>query len=333
MDRKVANRRAPDRLEVKDPNAVLLPGIDERGRTAPAAGFAVLRAYKNGLAVTDGASLIEGYLAAFFLGFFFLFLFVSVRIEAYFDGAFSFHSVFDALTSMPVIVTGLIATLPTLFDCTGYREQPTLFDRASGRIHIMHSQRDWLRPWRWFRIPVSVQSFDWRCIRALIVPTVGLGGAGAPRMNYALRLVQTDVPNGTRIVASFGVGIPSVYDGGAEPAALWEHLRRFMQEDGPHLGPYDALYVDDSSPSRLWNAIWWWQPLLGPGAKEFWAGPYWFLTIPFGLVALICLPLTMTGGFLRWLSYCCKRPAPWPAEVLASIGPVLSTAELAQLKK
>ena len=141
MDRKVANRRAPDRLEVKDPNAVLLPGVDERGRTAPAAGFAVLRAYKNGLAVTDGASLIEGYLAAFFLGFFFLFLFVSVRIEAYFDGAFSFHSVFDALTSMPVIVTGLIATLPTLFDCTGYREQPTLFDRASGPSSCMKRRR------------------------------------------------------------------------------------------------------------------------------------------------------------------------------------------------
>lgn len=65
---------------------------------------------------------------------------------------------------------------------------------------------------------------------------------------------------------------------------------------------------------------------------QFWAGPYWFLTIPFGLVALIRLPLTMAGGFLRWLSYCCKRPAPWPVEVLASMGPVLSTTELAQLK-
>ncbi|MCH1984766.1 hypothetical protein L7Q78_23280 [Achromobacter xylosoxidans] len=59
------------------------------------------------------------------------------------------------------------------------------------------------------RIPVSVQSFDWCCIRALIVPTVDLGGAGAPGMNYALRLVQTDVPNSTCIVASFGGGNPS----------------------------------------------------------------------------------------------------------------------------
>ena len=46
---------------------------------------------------------------------------------------------------------------------------------------------------------------------------------------------------------------------------------------------------------------------------QFWAGPYWFLTIPFGLVALIRLLLTMAGGFLRWLSYCCKRPAPFEA--------------------
>ncbi|KOQ17869.1 hypothetical protein HMPREF3069_01075 [Achromobacter xylosoxidans] len=318
-------------MEVNDPDAVLLPGIDERSRTAPAAGFAVLHAHKNGLAVTDGASLIEGYGAAFGTlalasGFYTAHVWISVRD--------ALNTVIFAGGSLVLLLLWILpAGLAILFDCTGYREQPTLFDRASGRIHIMHSQRDWLRPWRWFRIPVSVQSFDWRCIRALIVPTVGLGGAGAPRMNYALRLVQTDVPNGTRIVASFGVGIPSVYDGGAEPAALWEHVRRFMQEDGPHLGPYDALYVDDSSPSRLWNAIWWWQPLLGPGAKQFWMGPYWFLTIPFGLVALICLPLTMAGGFIRWLSYRCKRPAPWPAEVLASIGPPLSTAELAELKK
>ncbi|MFY2029267.1 DUF6708 domain-containing protein [Achromobacter xylosoxidans] len=277
---------------MNEPNAVLLNGIEERGRSAPAAGFAVLHAYKNGLALTDGAGLIEGYGAAFGT------LVLAIGLFGVYVGS-SFP---NALSTVGGSILGLLllcvlpAILAILFDCTGYREQPTLFDRASGRIYIMHSRRDWLRPWRWFRIPVSVQSFDWRCIRALIVPTVGLGGAGAPRINYALRLVQTDVPNGTRIVASFGVGIPSVYDGGAEPAALWEHLRRFMQEDGPHLGPYDALYVDDSSPSRLWNAIWWWQPLLAPGAKQFWVGPYWFLTIPFGLVALICLPLTMAGG-------------------------------------
>ncbi len=131
----------------------------------------------------------------------------------------------------------LWGTLMVLFDCTGYREQPTLFDRASGRIYVMHSQRDWLRPWRWFRIPVSVQVFEWSRIRAMIVPFKTVGGGGAMRTNYGLRLVQTDVPNGTQIVASFGVGVPSAYDGGNEPAALWEHLRRFMQEGGPHPGP------------------------------------------------------------------------------------------------
>ncbi|MGE8657942.1 MAG: DUF6708 domain-containing protein [Achromobacter sp.] len=319
MDRKVMETRAPDRLEPDTANAVLLPGMEERSRSAPAAGFAVLRAYKNGLALTDGASLIEGYGAVF--GTLGLCIAVPIWISAFTDA--------DILGIALMSVGIMMGAVMLLFDCTGYREQPTLFDRAAGRVYIMHSQRDWLRPWRWFRIPVSVQSFEWCRIRAMIVPTVGLGGAGAPRLNYALRLVETDVPNGTRIVASFGVGIPSVYDGGAEPAALWEHLRRFMQEDGPHLGPHDALYVDDSSPSRLWNAIWWWQPLLGPGAKQFWAGPYWFLTVPFGLFALIGLPLTMAGGFIRWLSYRCKRPAPWPVDVLASIGPPLTPAELA----
>ncbi len=273
------------------------------------------RAYRNGLAITDGATLIEGYMAAFgMLGLARWRSDVAVsnsgygrsgaRVDA---GQRSNGQRVMVLLTAPATASNLHCSIahPVVFmSCIA---SATGCTRGAG-----------------FCIPVSVQVFEWSRIRAMIVPFKTVGGGGAMRTNYGLRLVQTDIPNGTQIVASFGVGVPSAYDGGSEPAALWEHLRRFMQEGGPHLGAHDALYVDDSSPSRLWNALWWWQPLLGPGSKQFWIGPYWFLTIPFGLFTLPCLPLTMAGGFIRWLSYCCKRPAPWPPEVLASIGRRLS---------
>lgn len=125
MDRKVTNTRAPDRLELDEPNAVLLPGIDERSRRAPAAGFAVLRAYKNGLALTDGASLIEGYGAAFgTLG-------LLVAAFGIFVGL-SLPSTFISVGG--TVFLALFCVFPALVyvlrDCTGYREQPTLFDRG-----------------------------------------------------------------------------------------------------------------------------------------------------------------------------------------------------------
>ncbi|MFJ1301545.1 DUF6708 domain-containing protein, partial [Pseudomonadota bacterium AL_CKDN230030165-1A_HGKHYDSX7] len=275
----------------------------------------IVGVYRDGIAVGDGAMIAQGDFVVFGI----LALCVCGLGVGVGWGTEYFVVTYIGL---PILFLLMVVTvLGILVECTGYRHMPVLFDRAAGRIYLIRAERDWLRPWRWFRIPVKLETMEWARTRALIVPTLGAGGTKLPRTNYALHLVQTDEPNGTRIVSSIGVGVPSVYDGGREVKALWEHLRRFMQEGGPHLQPGESVYVDDSSPAKLWNALWWWQPLIGPGARKFWTGPYWMFTIPFGLFVLPLAPLTMLGGFLRWLAYQCKRPAPWPAEVLASVGP------------
>ena len=229
---------------------------------------------------------------------------------------------------LPLMLIGL---LMILFVCTGHRNQPTLFDRKAGKVYIIQTNRDWLRPWRWFRISSTVVAFDWDRLRGLICAQTSFGGIGLPRTDYWLYLAHTDVPNGSRALSWFGVGMPGVYDGGAEPRALWEHIRQFMQSGGPHRRPNEGLHINHSSPSKLWNAMWFGQPLLGPGSLTHWTGSHWFIAIPFGIVMLMLLPLTMFAGVLRWLAYQCKRPASWPTELMAHLGPELSEAELKAL--
>ncbi|MFJ1303057.1 DUF6708 domain-containing protein, partial [Pseudomonadota bacterium AL_CKDN230030165-1A_HGKHYDSX7] len=158
-----------DTLEPPPLGCVVLPGIDVSSGFATSA-HAVLKRYQNGMALTDGASLMQGALAPF--GVFGVVL----------GGALLYGIILDitwisALTLLPIGLVGFIwALLFILYECTGYRSQPTLFDRAAGRIYVMHAERDWLRPWRWFRIPVSFEVFEWPRMRGMIVSSMGIGG-------------------------------------------------------------------------------------------------------------------------------------------------------------
>ncbi|MFJ1300613.1 DUF6708 domain-containing protein, partial [Pseudomonadota bacterium AL_CKDN230030165-1A_HGKHYDSX7] len=168
MDKQVAP--SPwDRLEPPPPGCVVLPGIDVSSGFATSA-HAVLKRYQNGMALTDGASLMQGVLAPF--GVFGVVL-----------GGALLHSIIQnitwisGLTILPLCLVGFVGSwLFILYECTGYRSQPTLFDRAAGRIYFMHAERDWLRPWRWFRIPVSFEVFEWPRVRGIIVSSMGIGG-------------------------------------------------------------------------------------------------------------------------------------------------------------
>ena len=112
----------------------------------------------------------------------------------------------------------------------------------------------------------------------------------------------------------------------------WEHIRRFMDEDGPHLAPCDSMFFDEST-KKFWSILTWRQPLLGPGSKIYWTGEVlngaWFLTIPAGLFFLLLLPFTVIASVMRWLSHVAKREPAWTKSILASVGGrTLSTAEL-----
>jgi hypothetical protein len=88
----------------------------------------------------------------------------------------------------------------------------------------------------------------------------------------------------------------------------------------------------DESTHKLWDALTFGQPLLGPGSGEYWSGKalngWWFLTIPAGFIFMILLPFTAAAGLLRWISHAVKREPKWPAEIMASVGGAIDATTL-----
>jgi hypothetical protein len=221
-------------------------------------------------------------------------------------------------------------------DFVGYRYQPVLFNRAAGKVHVFLDEgtKFW-EVWRWFGLTRhSIHTYDWACVRGEVAELTVLGSGDLPRKEMLLMLAFTEAPGSNRVVARVGVGYTDMYVGTEAAVQRFEHIRRYMQHQGPPLAPGDHLYEDQSKLS-LWAALTWGQPLIGPGSLGYWTGSAvngaWFLSIPFGVLCLTILPLTVPGGLLRALSHWTKTEPKWPPEILASVGGAsLSRNEVAQ---
>lgn len=289
----------------------LLPPPHQPSRATPASNGTILRKYPDGIELIDGSTVVDGMLSMFATVALPAVMFLLLSVE--------YESLFDYLFIAFMLLGGVIPSV--LFfrtDFVGYRYEPILFDRATRQVHVFTSQKVWWKLWSWGRQPFKVDSYPWDCIRGEVVKVVSASGMGTARLMYALVFNVTEEPGSDVVVARFGTGVPSVYDGGGEQVALWEHVRRFMQDNGPHLSEGDSLYQE--SGHDLWPSLWWWQPLLGPGSREFWITPMWLLTIPFGLLMMFLLPFTFIGGVVRWLAWQCKAKPRWPARVLDAVG-------------
>lgn len=119
-------------------------------------------------------------------------------------------------------------------------------------------------------------------------------------------------------IDSFNIGnsvvmlLDSVVDG------VWEHIRRFMKEQGPHL-PLGAGLAPPNTMLGLWQR---WRKLLP------WSPAYrmWWREFPLLMVVgHVLLPFTVAYAvfltFFSWLSDKTSKPVVWPAEVLEAVGP------------
>lgn len=218
-------------------------------------------------------------------------------------------------------------------DSIGWRYQPVLFDKAAQKVHVFTDLGSpWWEIWRLLGgTRHRIDSFDWACARGEVAEVVVMGGANLPRKEYALTLAITETPGSARVVARFGVGFTTGYDGGQTQVARWEHIRRYMRGEGPALTAGDELYLDDSQ-EHWTGAFTSGQPLLGPGSKMWWTGEglhgAWFLTVPVGLAFLCILPLTLPYSLIRWLVRRFKGVPQWPADILASVGDAVDPQSL-----
>lgn len=313
-----------ERLDPPNEHAhFVLPPASQSASGSARSHDSVVAVYPQGISFIDELGAMEGFLTIIGgLG-------ALLPIWAIYEEAI--RGRLDWFFTGALLLCGLILRADTI----AYRYQPVLFNRATGKVHCFVSEGiTWWKLWQ-FKPASHIQTWDWSCIRGEVVEFTVIGGAGAPRRNYALICAVVDQPGSRKVVARFGVGMS--YPWSADPMVeRWEHLRRYMRNEGPPLAPGDALF-HDSSLGGFWSSLLFLQPLFTPGAKEWWSGRVfggaWWFSIPIGLAFVIIIWFTVPAGLLRWLSHVAKREPKWPAEILASVGGAALDAAALQVPK
>lgn len=291
------------------PHIVLPPSTTSVHRQ-PMTGGAVLKVYPNALAFVDHLSAMRGYLG---VGGFATLAFALLGLSDGFADEFAGFLVFDV-----VLLVVALAFIQAEF--VGFRYQPVLVNRGLGQVHVFvgHMLPWWQWFWKlWGRGGWEVQTYDWRCIRAEVIQFTILAGQ-VPRRESALVFAVTDAPGSNKVIQRFGVGPTSAYGDIDSLVRRWEHIRRFMQGEGPVWVEGDAKFQDFAV--SFWDAATFLQPLFNQMFKDNRENPRHWWIWPLGVAALVGLPLTASIGLVRWLSYKLNAEPVWPKDVLESLG-------------
>ncbi len=135
--------------------------------------------------------------------------------------------------------------------------------------------------------------------------------------NATLTCVAIKAPDNAEVVGQFGIG--TTVDAQSLQILLdrWEHVRRFMEHQGPLFLAGDAPSL--ASTKSFIGALFWGQPLLGPGSGAY--RQPWNWRMLFAQVLLLAvLPLSMLFGLVCWITCQLKDEPEWPPEVLSSVG-------------
>ena len=152
-----------------------------------------------------------------------------------------------ALTVFVVTVGSIFLALRTFrIDLLTPTDNPLVFNRKTRKVYrvmpdIPQRQgisppalvRHWLNTFRSW--PMQVIEYDWDCLEAEYFNETVLAG-NVVRTNHHLMFYVKAAPDGDRVLGCFDIVPPLlIREDGA--MMFWEHIRRFMQENGPPLPP------------------------------------------------------------------------------------------------
>lgn len=197
-------------------------------------------------------------------------------------------------------------------------DEPVIFDRKNRKVYVMARDtllgwRGMLKPW-----PIYAAEYDWNMLDAEHNALVSANGSTVNRYHSLHFLVRRSAEDAT-IIDSFQVGT-SLQVGAESAAPLWEHIRRFMEENGPHLPPGE-LPIQEKAPVTLWQSMGAVGPL-GPDYFRYWRN-HAVVMIFFHLLFPLFLPMFLMWGLCNWLSYKTAIPVQWPQAVRDAVGDAL----------
>lgn len=295
--------------------AVVLPPSSISVSKTPHSGGMIVKAYAHGLEYGNQMAMMGGYLAIGTLAF--IFPLSMLGVYAGLNSA-NDPKLFNWFGLTLDLLLLLMALLMIRFDTIGYRYTPILFNRATGRVHVFVDHTRLFSLWPlWGGGKHDILTYDWSCIRAQIKKFQVVTGTVA-RTEAILQLVVLKAPDDPRVVNQFGLGYSCSAMAIQPLLDAWEHLRRFMEHEGPLFAEGDAPCREPARQSFL-GALFWGQPLIGPGSKEY--RDSGDTSIYVGQALLIwLLPVTMLIGLIRWTTFRLKSEPKWPADILAAAG-------------
>jgi hypothetical protein len=193
-------------------------------------------------------------------------------------------------------------------------DQPTIFDRKHRKVYrIFRETRPGLiglfKPW-----PMRACEYDWDLIDVEHNAVVSTTGSTVTRRHALMFLVRRSATDPT-IIDSFNIG-NSAELGETTVSAVWEHIRRFMEENGPALTPGESL-VPATPPQTLWQSLGAVGPI-GPKYMEWWKDNAAFMVV-IHIMFFFFVPMFLLWGFFNWLSYKTATKIEWPQEVLEAV--------------
>lgn len=192
-------------------------------------------------------------------------------------------------------------------------DEPSVFDRKRRKVYRVFCEaqpglKGLFRHW-----PMRACEYEWDLIDVEHNARVVTTGSTVRREHTLIFVVRRSVDDPT-IIDSFNIGNSAIMVTDDAVDAAWEHIRRFMEENGPSLPEGEALTSTNVRKDvRRWLSGYF---------------TWWRKDLPLMILGHALFPLTLLWLICRWLANATARPIEWPAEVVAAVGPDVA----AQLK-
>lgn len=144
-------------------------------------------------------------------------------------------------------------------------DEPTIFDRKNRKIYRISRKKDfsWIgifRPW-----PLEISEYDWTLVDAEHHAALTVNGSTVTRVHALVFQVRKSKAD-PATVDGFSIG-SGLQMGELIVPAVWEHIRRFMEEQGPPL-PNGELPPPPERPNSLCDCL----GLTGDGDRNLGSG-------------------------------------------------------------
>ncbi|WP_137938739.1 DUF6708 domain-containing protein [Chitinivorax sp. B] len=303
----------------------------QRVHDDPSAMANVAAIYRDAVAFNDPAASAMARGMGIFANLHLLFIFIFLGVADIHHEMIEAFRNFEIIGILVFLISGMVVFfifMPIFwallkFDLFGVDDLPVIFDRKRRKVYRLLMPLDGSgERHRWLMRPVRLQAaeYDWACIEAEYRVTLMQSGRSAARA-HALVLVVYHKPvsvyqTDNQVIDEIYVG-NSLMLGQDTVQRLWEHIRRYMEQNGPPIQQGEPMLLK-KRPRTLWQSLGIFAPL-GADFARWWRDDRW-LTLFYFATAPFSVPYFGLMGVCNWLSYLTSRRTVWPDALAPLLG-------------